>query len=196
MDIQILTVTGGQVTRYIPELAGLRIQIFREFPYLYEGSIEYEKKYLKIYASSDKTIIVLARYEGRIVGASTGIPLTDETTDVKRPFIENGIDPETVFYFGESILERQYRGRGVGVRFFEEREKHAAGLGYSLTAFCAVKRPEDHPMRPPHYISLDQFWNNRGYTIRPDLTSTFRWLDIGNLEQTEKEMVFWVKDVR
>lgn len=194
MDIQILTVTGEQVTRYIPELAALRIQIFREFPYLYEGSIEYEKEYLKIYAASHKTIIVLARHEDRIVGASTGIPLSDETGDVTRPFIESGINPRSVFYFGESILERQYRGKGVGVRFFEEREKHAYGLGYTITAFCSVKRPADHPMRPPHYISLEQFWNNRGYTIRPDLITTFRWLDIGKKEETDKEMVFWLKE--
>lgn len=194
MDVQLKTVTGEQAARYIPELAGLRIQIFREFPYLYDGNLAYEKKYLKTYTESDNTIIVLALHEGRIVGASTGIPLTEEPGQVIHPFINAGFDPGAIFYFGESVLERQYRGQGTGVRFFEEREKHASKLGYQITTFCSVSRPDDHPMRPPNFISLDEFWNNRGYKIRPDLTTTFRWLDIGEEEETDKRMVFWLKE--
>ncbi len=33
----------------IDDLADLRISVFREYPYLYDGNLEYEKKYLKQY---------------------------------------------------------------------------------------------------------------------------------------------------
>jgi GNAT superfamily N-acetyltransferase len=195
VNIELKNITGDQISGYIPELAELRIQIFREFPYLYDGSLLYEKQYLRKYAAADKTIIVIALVNGRIAGASTGMPLEQQTDNVTGPFRNAGYDTEKIFYFGESVLEKQYRGHGTGVRFFEEREKYAHNLGYPVTTFCAVNRPADHPMRPPNYISLDEFWNNRGYTIRPELQTTFRWQDIGDTSETEKPMVFWTKEV-
>lgn len=196
MTIELKNITGDQISGYIPELAELRIQIFREFPYLYDGSLIYEKQYLKTYAASDKTIIVIALVDGRIAGASTGMPLVQQPDTVIRPFKNAGYDTEKIFYFGESVLEKQYRGHGIGVRFFEEREKHAHNHGFPVTTFCAVDRPADHPMRPPNYISLDEFWNNRGYTIRPELKTTFRWQDIGDSSEAEKPMVFWTKEAK
>jgi GNAT superfamily N-acetyltransferase len=193
VTIELKNITGEDITGYIPELAELRIQIFREFPYLYDGSLRYEKEYLTSYTTSDKTIIVIALHEGRVVGASTGIPLLQQSDNIIRPFRDSGYASEKIFYFGESVLEKQYRGHGIGVRFFEEREKHAHRHGYPLTTFCAVERPADHPMRPPNYISLDEFWNNRGYRIKPDLRTTFRWRDIGASSESEKPMVFWIK---
>jgi len=194
VTIELKNITGKDITGYIPELAELRIQIFREFPYLYDGSLTYEKQYLTSYTTSDKTIIVIALHKGRVVGASTGIPLLQQSDNIIRPFGDSGYATEKIFYFGESVLEKQYRGHGIGVRFFEEREKHAHRLGYPLTTFCAVERPADHPMRPPNYISLDEFWNNRGYRIKPDLQTTFRWRDIGESSESEKPMVFWIKE--
>ncbi|MFU8859774.1 MAG: GNAT family N-acetyltransferase [Cyclonatronaceae bacterium] len=195
MNIELISLTGKEITSCIPELAELRIQIFREYPYLYDGSLLYEKKYLTTYTQSGKAVIVVALHDGRVVGASTGIPLDEQTGNVVKPFRDAGYDTGRIFYFGESVLEKPYRGHGIGVRFFEEREKHAGKLGYTATTFCAVDRPADHPMRPPNYISLDEFWNNRGYTVRPDLRTTFRWQDIGERTESDKPMVFWTKGI-
>lgn len=193
MNIELKNITGKEISTYIPELAELRIQIFREFPYLYDGSLLYEKKYLSRYTKSENALIVIALHDGRIVGASTGTPLDEQTSNVVKPFSDAGYDTGKIFYFGESVLEKPYRGQGIGVRFFDEREKHAHKLGYPVTTFCAVVRPADHPMRPPNYISLDEFWNNRGYTFRPGLRATFRWQDIGERAESDKPMVFWTK---
>ena len=87
----------------------------------------------------------------------------------------------------------QYRGQGVGVRFFEEREAAARRHGYPVTTFCSVVRPADHPARPKDYVPLDEFWKHRGYEKRPDLVSTFDWKDIGERHESEKPMVYWMK---
>ncbi len=39
MNIQIKSVKGDAIKPYIKELAHLRIKIFRDFPYLYDGSL-------------------------------------------------------------------------------------------------------------------------------------------------------------
>lgn len=156
VKLSITTVTGTKLKPFITDLAQLRIEVFREFPYLYDGNIDYEESYLDTYLQSDKSIAVLAFDKGRLVGASTGLPMDHEVEDFKRPFVEQVYDPSTVFYCGESILKKEYRGRGIYRRFFEERESHAKRLGgFRTICFCAVQRPAEHPLRPDHYQPLD-----------------------------------------
>lgn len=193
-SVEIKTLTGKSIKPYIPDLARLRIEIFRDFPYLYEGAIDYEEKYLNIYSQSPESFFVVALDGERVVGMSTGVPMSDETDEFKQPFIEQGYDPEAIFYFGESVLEKAYRGQGIGVRFFEEREGYATSLGrFTHTAFCVVERSEDHPSRPADYQPLDSFWHNRGYKKHPELSTEYAWLDVGDTEETNKPMIFWMK---
>lgn len=195
--MQIKIVQGKAVTPYIADLAGLRTTVFRAFPYLYEGSEDYEVSYLAAYAQSPESLFVLALDGETIVGASTGVPMTDASDVFKAPFVAAGIGLEKVFYFGESVLLSTYRGRGLGVRFFEEREAYARQLGrFDWCAFCAVERPRDHPLRPADYVPLDDFWGKRGYTHRAELNTMLAWQDIGEADETEKPMSFWLKPAR
>jgi GNAT superfamily N-acetyltransferase len=194
--LRIECVSGERFERHIPDLARLRIEVFREFPYLYDGTLDHEREYLRTYAGVPDSVIVLAIDGARVVGASTGLPMEAETDEVKRPFLERGYEPKAIFYFGESVLERAYRGQGVGVRFFEEREAHARGLGrFAWTCFCAVQRPADHPRRPPDYVPLDEFWRRRGYAKHPELSTTFSWREVGEQVESAKPMVFWLKRI-
>lgn len=186
--------TGTAIGPYLSEVARLRIAVFREWPYLYDGDMDYEKHYLATYSASPESLFVLVRDGGRIVGASTGLPMADETDAFKRPFIDLGYDPQRIFYFGESVLLPEYRGRGLGVRFFAEREGYARELGrFTHTAFCAVERPADHPRRPAGHVPLDAFWGRRGYSKHPELATTYTWKDLDEPDQTPKPMTFWLK---
>lgn len=193
-SIRIERCSGSALKGYIPELARLRIEVFREFPYLYDGTYEYEEKYLQTYLDCQESVIVLALDGDKVVGASTAIPLQFETEPMQRPFIEHGYPLNEVFYCSESVLDKNYRGLGIGVRFFEEREAHAEALGgFKHITFCCVERPLDHPRRPANYQPLDQFWNKRGYVKHPELKTTYSWKDLDDSEETEKPMTFWLK---
>ena len=190
------TVTGADVRPFIPALARLRTTVFRDWPYLYEGDRTYEERYLRIYAESPRAAVVLALDGAEVVGASTCLPLADETGNVQAPFIEAGIAIERVFYFGESILLRAYRGTGAGVRFFEEREAHARRVSdCDIAAFCAVQRTADHPTRPADAVPLDAFWRNRGFTPYPALTCEMSWKEVDAAEATPHRLAFWLKSL-
>lgn len=187
-------VSGGDIDACLPELARLRIRVFREYPYLYEGSIAYEEKYLKTYVAAPDSVMVLVRDGGRVVGASSGLPLEAEPPSVVEPFLARGYDPRRIFYYGESVLLPDYRGRGLGKRFFEEREAHVRERGrFETICFCAVQRPDDHPRRPADYAPLDAFWNRRGFVRHPELRTTFSWRDLDEEAESPKPMVFWLK---
>jgi GNAT superfamily N-acetyltransferase len=196
MKLSLEALTGSSIESVIADLAALRITVFKEFPYLYAGSLEYEMKYLQTYLECQDSLIVVARDGTRIVGASSALPLIAETSEVQQPFLAHGFDPKTVFYLAESVLLPAYRGQGLGKQFFEAREAQAKNLGgFTWAAFCAVQRAKDHPSRPTSHRDLDGFWQARGYTKRPELSTFFSWQEIGETSQTPKPMTFWLKNI-
>ena len=196
MSLKVKTVFGQEIEEYIESLAKLRIEVFREYPYLYDGSLQYEQKYLETYMSSQSSMAVLVFDNYEIVGVSTGIPLSEETEEFKEPFFLKGLDADQIFYCGESVLKKEYRGQGIYKEFFKRREDYAASfMSIRQICFCAVERPEDHPLKPQGYISFDAVWTKYGYTKRDELNCLFPWKDIDQNEETLHPMKFWTKDL-
>lgn len=191
MRIELLR--GAQIASRLDALAALRIAVFREWPYLYEGSTAYEKQYLDTYLRSPRSLAILAWDGEACIGASTALPLADAEPAAQAPFRGQGLAVERIAYFGESVILRAYRGRGLGVRFFELREAYARELGLPLCAFCAVERPADHPARPADYAPNDAFWTRRGYVKSPDMRTHFDWPDLGQTQPSRKQMAFWMR---
>lgn len=193
-DVCLERLAGEALRERLEDLARLRIEVFRSFPYLYDGDLAYEQRYLETYLRSRESALIVASAGERIVGAATALPLTDETENIIAPFRRQGFDIARVFYFGESVLLPAFRGRGIGVAFFEEREAWARSLGrFSVVCFCAVDRPVDHPRRPKNYVPLDAFWRRRGFQPIPDMTTEFSWKDLDETEESPKRMVYWMK---
>ena len=191
--IRVEALTGARLQAHLPDVARLRIEVFRAFPYLYDGDLDYEARYLRAFAASRDAVIVGAFDGDEVVGASTAAPLMGQTDEVTAPFRARGEDLSRIFYFGESVLMAGYRGQGIGVRFFDLREAQARRCGASGAAFCAVARADDHPARPVDYVPLDAFWRKRGYAPVPGLICRMDWREIGCAEETAKTMQFWTK---
>jgi GNAT superfamily N-acetyltransferase len=195
-SIDIRCLEGREINDYIDDLARLRIEIFKGFPYLYEGDLDYERRYLAHYLDSKDSVLVVALDGSHVVGVSTGMPMVDADEAFQRPFIELGYDIERVFYFAESVLDESCRGQGIGVRFFDEREAHVQRLGrFDWMCFAAIVRSPDHPMQPADYRLLHDFWRKRGYERRPEMRATFRWKEVGSTEENQHVMEYWIKPV-
>ncbi len=194
MSLHVTTCGGPEVTAHLDDLARLRIAVFRDWPYLYEGDPAYERNYLAAYADSPRSVFVLVRDGDTVVGASSGIPLSDDGEAFQQPFRAAGLPVEQVFYFGESVLLPAYRGRGLGQRFFDEREAHARRLGgFRWTAFCAVERAADDPRRPPGHRSNDAFWTRRGYSRQEAMFCSLAWKEAHAATPSEHRLRFWLR---
>ena len=193
--MDICALTGQELQGALPQLAALRIEVFRHYPYLYDGSLAYEESYLTALNESKDSLIVAAEDGGKIVGCATGSALQGHHQEFAAPFLEHGFDPAQVFYCGESVLLPAYRGRGLGHIFFERREAHARARGYRYSAFCGVVRPDDHPLKPATYSPLDAFWKKRGYRQADGMIAMFRWKDIDQAEETDHPMQFWMREL-
>lgn len=191
MDIRVLK--GPELIDALDEVAQLRITVFNEFPYLYDGSLEYERKYLASYAESDASVLVGALDGKTLVGAATGTPMSDHASEFAQPLAKAGLSVEETFYCAESVLLSSYRGQGAGHAFFDLREAHARNLGAKWSVFCSVIRPADHPLRPDSYSSLDPFWRKRGYAPFAGCVAEFEWKDVDATASSAKQLQIWGK---
>ncbi|GBR05629.1 N-acetyltransferase [Gluconacetobacter liquefaciens] len=197
MSVTIETLTGDHILPVLPDLARLRIAVFREWPYLYDGDVAYEEKYLQFYVRSEGAAVIVARDGESVVGASTCLPMRDELDAIRAPFEARGLSADDFFYFGESVLLDAYRGQGLGVRFFEERERHAlASSASNFATFCSVRRADDHPARPPGATTLHGFWAKRGFQPLPGVTCALDWKEPGQSGETSHKLDFFIKSLR
>ena len=192
MSVTTRVLTGESLAAALEDVARLRIRVFRDWPYLYDGDADYERDYLRAYQSPGA--VVVAALDGtRIVGAATGAPMSDHAEDFAAAFADRPERLSQIFYCAESVLLREYRGHGIGHSFFDAREAHARDLGHEFSAFCSVIRPADHPARPIDYRPLDGFWRKRGYLQLDGVIARFSWKDLGDARETEKPLQFWMR---
>ncbi|QDA56431.1 GNAT family N-acetyltransferase [Thermomonas aquatica] len=191
--ITLETLSGAALLPHLDKVAALRIAVFRDWPYLYDGDVGYEREYLAAYAESPSSVVVLARDGEAVVGASTGIPLAEDSAEFQAPFAERGMEVATVFYCGESVLLPLYRGRGLGHAFFDAREAHARALGgFAHTAFAAVDRDDGDPRKPAGHRGNEAFWAKRGYVRQPGMTMKLHWNEVG-IGEVEHPLTFWLR---
>lgn len=192
MSLRIEPLTGEALEQALDDVARLRISVFHDWPYLYDGDFGYERRYLEAYRSPDAVLAGASDGE-RLVGAATGTPMRDHAQDFATAFAGTALDLDEIFYCAESVLLPAYRGQGAGHRFFDIREDHARRTGHRFAAFCSVIRPDQHPLRPEGYRSLDGFWRARGYAPLDGVIATFSWKDRDEERETRKPLQFWMR---
>ncbi|NEX48485.1 GNAT family N-acetyltransferase [Pseudotabrizicola algicola] len=191
--IAVRALQGAELEAQLDAVAGLRIAVFRDWPYLYDGTLEYERDYLQTYRDSAHALLVGAFDGDRLIGASTSTPMEDHAEEFAAPLAGLGLPLSAILYGAESVVLPEYRGFGLGHRFFDLREDHARALGRSHVAFCSVQRPDGHPARPAEARSNDAFWRGRGYAPLPGMLAEFSWRDVGDEVETRKPLQFWMR---
>jgi GNAT superfamily N-acetyltransferase len=194
-SVKIKTLRGREIIPYIHKIAELRITIFREYPYLYEGEMSHEERYLLMYSRTEDALVVIAEDNHKVVGAITGLPLTESMEEIKCLFIEKNIPAKLIFYLGEIVLLQEYRNKNIGYMMYQQFEKEVEKSKlYEKIALCEVVRAENDSQKPPDYKSLSSFWTRQGYVKHTNLIAYFSWKEIGDTKETKHPMVFWIKD--
>ena len=193
--VEVRALTGAELEAHLDDVARLRIAVFRDWPYLYDGTLEYERAYLTTYRDNPGALLVGAFEQGRLIGASTSTLMEDHASEFAAPFRDLGLPLTSILYGAESVLLAPYRGIGLGHRFIDQREDHARAMGRSHVAFCSVVRGKDHPARPENARTNDAFWLGRGYAPLPGVLAEFAWKDLGASAESSKKLQFWMREI-
>lgn len=176
----------------LPFLGQLRIDTFREFPYLYVGTPENELKYTKAFANTDHAFLLRAMEGESFAGLVTVSPLQfDKSIPQKNPI---PFDPSEFAYFGEVIVSPAFRHRGVATELMQRAAREARRQGFPRTCFLCVERAEDHPLCPPGYQAPDELWRKLGYQ-KTEMRMRFTWnaFDVKGIDNPQEHwMVFWM----
>jgi len=187
--------TGAAIADALDDLATLRLDIFPEYPYLYQGRRKDELTYLGTYAEAPDACVILA-YEGStVIGAATGMPLIHEDARMLDAFSGTLFPLDEVYYVGELLFRPVYRNCGLGQKLLARLESHIRSLGrYRRLACATVERPDDHPLRPRDYIPITRFLARTGFVRLPGVTTSFIWRETDGVKR-DHPMQFWIKDL-
>ena len=187
--------TGPKALICLDGVASLRIDIFREFPYLYDGKREDELNYLKRYAERPGACVITASDTDTLVGAATGIPLQYEHRTMVEPVRAADYPVDEMYYVGEMLFYPKYRKRGLGRRLLSLIEEHVRSLGGFRYLICAtVARPADHAIRPVEYVPIERFLARTGFVPIPDTTTHITWRETDGIDR-KHPMIFWIKEL-
>ena len=128
MAITFHLLTGSSVSECLDDLASLRINIFRGYPYLYDGILDDELKYLRLYMETADAFVISVRNADTMIGAATGMPLKFEHESLTYPFASTSYSDDETYYVGEVLFYQNYQNQGLGLRLLEQVEEHVRSL--------------------------------------------------------------------
>ena len=193
--VRFETYTGAAIAPMLGAFQRLHVTVFHEWPYLYDGDPG-EAPYIAPYVHRPRAALFLGRAAGQPIGLATCLPLGDESANVQAPFLAHGWDVRRFFYFGEGVLLKEWRRRGLGKRLFALRESHARAVSTAdYAVFCSVRRPAAHPLRPADATTNEAFWRGRGYQPLDGVACTMTWRDRGEAEEAPHTLDFWIRSL-
>jgi hypothetical protein len=108
--VEVRALIGAELEAHLADVAALRIAVFRDWPYLYDGTVDYEREYLKSYRDNPGALLVGAFDCGVLVGASTSTLMEDHERAFSDPLRKIGLPKGSILYGAESVLLPAYRG--------------------------------------------------------------------------------------
>jgi GNAT superfamily N-acetyltransferase len=169
----MLVLSGPEIDNHIDQLGEFRMVVFREYPYLYDGNIHYERTYLSRYSRSAESFLLILQDALGIMGACTGIPLKGEDCEFQNAFV--GENNDEIFYIGEVMLRADSRGKKLGSSLLSTALGLIDSRKFQKVCLCTVDRGLNHPRRPLSYLPPDYLWKKHGFEKSDNLIAYFDW---------------------
>ncbi len=195
------TFIGDQIRPHIEEIAAAGIEGFRSYPYLYVGSLDYERSYLEGYCQDPHALLICVLNNNKIAALATSLPLSSNSHIVAGGpslFRTHGEDPLAFYYYAEIIVRPLYRRAGIAKEIYRLRKNHANSLGLRSLCLAVVERAKNHPLCPADHIISEPIWMRDGFSPT-DMTFVYNWPTIqanGTVADQENVMRFWTKKHR
>jgi ribosomal protein S18 acetylase RimI-like enzyme len=198
MNINIQAYQDTALAAEIGILSKFRLRYFREYPYLYVGTEDYEREYLARYIANPTARLLIARDAEKIVGVAIGTMLSTETDfvvpQIEKQLQQHHIQPQHCFYFGEMIFDPEHRSRGIGKQMLELLKNAGKEQGAERFCFLAINRQSTDVRRPVDYTDPDIIFEKLGFE-KTDGLLTMEWPTIqpdGRVEEATNRLDFWV----
>lgn len=196
---ELKLLTGQDIKPVIGFVAQKRLDTFCEYPYLYEGTMEYERAYLENFSiPENNAAIAMAYYNQKAIGFVTAIPLIHaEIVQESLPSLENeGINTKKCFYISEGIVDQEHRKQKIALRLYGLIKKYAHEKGFTIESVLNESH-EEHPLKPKNYIDINNTFIAHG-AVKTITTLKAIWPTFqvdGSVKEQEHVLQYWVKNL-
>jgi len=184
---------GLAVSPYLKDIAKLRVETLKDFPYLYSGILEKEVEYLeKTFLSSNDSWFLLYLSSFGVAGGIGITPLDMLPNEIKEPFIINGLEISDYMYIGEAMLKRDYRDRGLfkNMLSFAEKQAKQAGKKYAVFSYVEREKTDNQNNR-----AGDSFWEKFGYFKIINDPIELKWVRSDTRKNEINKLFLWEKQL-
>lgn len=194
--IRVEMLQGIEIAPYIPDIVQLCHQMYREYPYLYDGKDADYEAYLQAYADSNEAVICLVFNGKKAIGLAIGMPMTITRDHYKQPLLDLGYDLNSFFYLGEFVLDPSYRGQGYEVMMYQQVENAVRKKDcYKTICMWEVDDSLNPSQRPLEYVPNNSLWEKIGFTQHPELFFIALWTNINESRESPHLAVYWMKQL-
>lgn len=195
----IKILTGREQQSIINFIAQQRIAGYREYPYLYEGTMAEEISYITWLVACPSSATAVAYYGSEPVGFVGGISVIDFDEHFKgsiEMFKQAHINPDKFYYLTDVIVTPEHRGHQLGIRLFKALEYYAKSLSYTHSC-CVTESHESHPLKPGNYKPIDTMLIQLKYQ-KTLMAMRFSWVTRQKETESiiqEHTLTYWIKDL-
>lgn len=196
--IRFETYRGEEINSHIKEITDLALAVYREYPYLYEGTADEYMPILALNGNSSCGLACLVYDNGELIGVALGMPAAEVRKHYLEPLLRVSSleEVQTSFYLAEMLLFQEYRSNGLGKQIYLALEQLVKAEGsFNRIYFCNIVESDQNPLRPNEYVSFDDFWpmQQLGFDKCESLTFNAFWQNIGETDVTPHQQVYWTK---
>ena len=193
--LELRALEGPVAARWLDDIVRIRVELYREFPYLYDGDAAREALCLRTYLECGEAVFLAAFDGDRMAGFSSSIPLAMEDEALTEPFRRAGLDPADYLYIGEMLVEAPWRSWKLLWEHKKYHEARARALHLKYVAMVTVDRAENHPLRPRRYKPLEHIIHYCGYEKIRDLSVSMRWPRADSGSERANRLSVWRRRV-
>ncbi|HEX2580239.1 MAG TPA: GNAT family N-acetyltransferase [Rhabdochlamydiaceae bacterium] len=163
---------------------------------MYDGDMQTEADYLGGYSSSKNGILAVVKDGEKIVGAVSGKPLAETEEVLLVPFAQKKLPIQSVFYLGEIMLLKEYRGKGIGYQLYTRFEEAVKQKNQHIhMALVEIIRQDHDPRKPKNYISGHRFWQKLGFLEHSEMVIKVAYKEIDSTEKISHSLVYSLKNL-
>ena len=191
-------VTGKAINDCFEAIATLRLMVFSEYPYCYQGSFEDEQKHFGQYTCHEDRSLAVLFEKNQIIGLSTRIPAASALPLLGRavPELERrGVNIEQHYYVIESMIKQAFRGKKRGQLLYQEHEVFIRRRGYQTN--CLLTLATESTITSVEKKPFTSLWHWLGFK-KTAIQTSFTWLTrmFDHLVREQSHVFdFWARDL-
>lgn len=193
-QVRVETYRGEDIVTNAVDIVDLVERVWLHYPYFKSIDKAVYTECLKFFSQCDSVAICVA-YEGaKAIGVALGILMKEMPECYKKPFVDNALQFDKLYYVGEFGLDPRYSCRGIKKSLYKALENFATQI-HTVQAICRWELDPLPNRAGPSFVPKSSFWKKMGFATQSELAIELPWQHAGDDIETTHRAVYMIKSL-